>query len=229
MNWYLHFGANHSKRSKSYLAQMEGKLIDKVAVKERPIGFSAPMVRAERDDRKTKTRRTRGLEKINASPDDYRFAQITEGADGKLRALFIEKKAGSGIWTASPYGKPGDRLWVRETVVIAPPRWTDTPSNPRGPNRQEVGYVADDVTGGMMEAARDYKLKKTPAIHMPRWASRILLEITDIRVERLGEIDDRGAMQEGVSSVTEFIDLWKSINGSWRPETWVWVLQFKRV
>lgn len=135
-----------------------------------------------------------------------------------------------------PYGQPGDRLWVRET-------WHPETSNPDA----KAAYRADC----------DYETGKEcgwrPSIHMPRWASRILLEITDVRVERLQDIDEDDCLAEGIAQVVreklpriqqcgeydainvdpvaEYRDLWESISGagSWDAKPWVWVIEFRRV
>jgi hypothetical protein len=150
-----------------------------------------------------------------------------------------------------PYGLLGDRLWVRETAIIAPAHFagsenadlnncTDSDGNGR-----IVQYIASNDN---TEFASDYGLKKTPSIFMPRWASRITLEITGVRVERLQDISEFDARAEGVGlwcipgyqkhgakgeydTVDLYSMLWKKINGadSWKLNPWVWVLEFKRV
>lgn len=130
-----------------------------------------------------------------------------------------------------PYGQPGDRLWVREThyVESAPGNW---------------------YTGFILYKANDEHApvsKWRPSIHMPRWASRITLEVVSVRVERLHDISEEDAKAEGVHSdavVTadgsdyrglfaydRFAELWQSINGtgSWDANPWVWVVEFKRI
>jgi hypothetical protein len=146
-----------------------------------------------------------------------------------------------------PYGKPGDRLWVRET-------WQQT-FKLRGSRDQRV-VSADPTPGtGRLHYAADELVEDPPkwrtSIHMPRWASRINLDITGVRIERLQEIDDWGAIEEGIyapywhksdgnsdgyftepegMAVDAFRDLWESINGpdSWSANPWVWVVEFKR-
>jgi hypothetical protein len=134
-----------------------------------------------------------------------------------------------GLWETSPsgelvpipvrcpYGQPGDLLWVREA-------WTTHKCfdhiPPRDLKTRSIHYVAD----GQVETG-----KYRQGFHMPRWASRILLEVTEVRIEKLGEISEADAIAEGVSGVAEYRDLWASINKSWEPSTWVWVIQFRRV
>lgn len=143
-------------------------------------------------------------------------------------ALVLENEPQHVINRACPYGQPGDRLWVRETF--------------RDARNAGAGRVLYRATG---DVACGWK----PSIHMPRWASRILLEVTAVRVERLQEISEDQAKSEGVQkdhrmwfrsdegghahpcAVDAFADLWCSINGaeSWGANPWVWVVEFKRV
>ena len=134
-------------------------------------------------------------------------------------------------WKCS-YGQPGDHLWVRET-------WCRTGAG-------ITQYRADNKTGQPYWEA----LKWKPSTHMPRWASRITLEITSVRVERLQEISEEDAINEGLipygdkywevpgdppifyeNARKAFFYLWESINGkdSWDPNLWVWVVTFKRI
>lgn len=127
-----------------------------------------------------------------------------------------------------PYGVVGDRLWVRETWSVSGKKF-----RPGG----RVVYKADGS-----EALPDDTGKKRwiPSIFMPRDACRLLLEIIEIRVERLQDIDDNDAEQEGVSQylwgmgfspIEEFKELWVHINGpqSWIDNPWVWVVTFKKI
>ncbi len=173
-----------------------------------PIIFSAPMVKALLDGRKSQTRRMA-----------WRHSTRTEGVGLHILPSVWQKRhdkfqAGERPW-----------LWVRESVIIAPPGWTDSPVNPRGPHRQEVGYAESD---GTIEAARDYGLKQTPSIHMPKWASRLSLRVTGMRMERLMDISADDARAEGhpqrpdlsddqkvhdEAAIDWFMDLWDSIHG----------------
>ena len=145
-----------------------------------------------------------------------------------------------------PYGQPGavvdsghriggDRLYVREAWA-APHAYDHLP--PRLiPQDARIHYAATEDRGGLLWR---------PSIHMPRWASRITLEITDVRVERLQSISTADALAEGVnvhpshhgkpctslySPVQAYRDLWEQINGpgSWDANPWVWVVSFRRV
>jgi hypothetical protein len=132
-----------------------------------------------------------------------------------------------------PYGKPGDRLWVRETWACTPV-WDWQAEGLDQPTNQVCGpkhtiYKADD------DAVRVRRWK--PPIHMPRWASRITLEVVSVRVERLQDISTYDSLAEGVGTDVVpmaqkmYADLWESINGpgSWDANPWVWVVEFKRI
>ena len=215
-------------------------------MKERPIIFSAPMVRAILEGRKMQTRRV-----VKPVSDDDGFVLLDYGqgpwpyrsSDGETPMRVV--KRGGKLYLdetphACPYGQPGDGLWVRETFQ----RFTDD---------GEILYKADPAgAAAMNELKHDECLEARwrPAIHMPRWASRILLEVTGVRVERLADISKDDAMSEGIVSqhdggfgladsthydfvdpVESYASLWESINGpgSWEANPWVWVVEFKRV
>lgn len=221
-----------------------------MALKERPILFSGAMVRAILDGRKTQTRRV-----ISVSPS----------VTGKPEPARDLERCGSGWhWVRSdgqcewhigcPYGAPGGKLWVRET-------WYDdhllrerdeTPTKPD----EYIYYRADGEARDQFEQldppnARIWR----PSIHMPRWASRITLEITGVRVERLHEITEADAKAEGIDPHDWFPDyadsvpqcdrggpehparygfriLWNELNGKrapWSSNPWVWALDFRRL
>lgn len=203
-------------------------------MRERPILFSSPMVvRAILSGAKTQTRRI-----IKPQPQ-YRHGVLFP--QGSSTGFSPDLLAG-----ACPFGKPGDRLWVREPFACV-----------RTQEMRYVEYKADrslsDFDGYDNPAGGRWR----PSIHMPRWASRILLEITGVRVERLHEISEADAQAEGVERVVagvgwrrycdpdseevgvppcgdarrSFRSLWKFINGdeSWNANPWVWVVEFKRV
>jgi hypothetical protein len=196
--------------------------------KERPILFSAPMVRAILEGRKTVTRR----EVKKPAALDY----LAAGFEPAFLAL-------PGNADLCPYGKPGDRLWVRETCFINDFREGGVPEADRADC--QIIYRAD----GMPDWEGEEELIRwRPSIHMPRWASRILLEITAVRVERLQDISEEQAIAEGIlheddmwrgapglpsfpSPIAAFAHLWISINGveGWNANPWVWAVEFKRV
>jgi hypothetical protein len=216
-------------------------------MKERPILFSGPMVRAILDGSKTQTRRIVKPQPqpfIQCTPDRHPTTRTEPYIDaycGEPKTL--ENPRGMGLdwhwWTADnrtgakvarcPYGRPGDRLWVRETLYRKPDAYFGW------------GYQTDGTpVGGYLK----YPKRVVPSIHMPRWASRITLEIVAVRVERLQEISEDDARAEGCrhdavvnvrngkpTLLVKYRDLWESINGpgSWDANPWVWVISFRRV
>ena len=191
----------------------------------RPILFSGAMVRALLDGSKTQTRRALKV----------RCQEIGERDDGSLWPWSENPDTAADHWHACPYGQPGDRLWVRETFCDL--------------GDGEIEYRADG------ECDANVVPRWTPSIHMPRAASRILLEIVSVRVERLQDISAADAKAEGVrpdevrqiscfglgqkdrdalrkeAAVRPYSVLWESINGagSWQTNPWVWVVEFKQV
>lgn len=200
------------------------------------------MVRAILDGTKTQTRRVvkpsrgRPIEFLGGGGSDGPDWNNPEcwGYEWQDGASFVTLKADPmemhQYTYPCPYGQPGDRLWVRETFCDD---WQDT----RG-----IVYRAD---GGLDGEMADAGCKWRPSIHMPRAASRITLEVTGVRVERLQDISIPDAMAEGVVETNTnlrglepcmewcyaFEDLWQSINGpgSWDANPWVWVIEFKKV
>ena len=218
-------------------------------MKERPIIFSAPMVRAILSGAKTQTRRVMKV----------RCHSICEDGDGKLWPWSEDAELAEDFWHPCPFGKPGDRLWVRET-------WQAIGGNERArrilaepdPSRGWIEYAATVPKG------HEPPPRWRPSIHMPRWASRITLEITDVRVERLQDICEADAMAEGMEpgggkwhSLGDgeaifrdkhgwfapdkctrhntprfaFREAWEAIHGqgSWNANPWVWAIKFKRL
>jgi hypothetical protein len=170
---------------------------------EKPILFSAPMVRAILEGRKTMTRRV-----VKPQPE-------SDQDDGH-----------AGLIQDCPYGQPGDRLWVRETFS------TDGCACYEPCFCPSVWYKADDLSED-----KELQPKWCPSIFMPRWASRIILEVTGVRVERLQEITNAGALAEGIEPsgvprtyVGDFAALWDSLNAKrgygWDTNPWVWVIGF---
>lgn len=214
-------------------------------MKERPILFKAPMVRAILEGRKTQTRRVIADCHLLGGPPTEALLKMC------------------------PYGQPGDRLWVRETIY-AWGRWETRFSKKKG--RDEWHFI--DMT---LESGKQYRYPATmtgdngprqrgsvtplwwkrPSIHAPRWASRILLDITAVRVERLHDIRNEDCIAEGIEvhqnhevprtglAINDFFRknslishygaeyrmLWESINGkgSWESNPWVWAIKFKQV
>lgn len=213
-------------------------------MKERGMIFNAEMVRALLDGRKTQTRR---IMKVQPESNQLGLLLITDSTKhsdiGKYH--WAESNA-TGNHVRSklflcPFGAVGDRIWVREGFFPAP---LEMQSEPPRKTMWNIAYR----DGMQMEklAPAEYNPtiynyeRWTPSIHMPRWASRILLEITDVRVERLKSISDRDALREGCSAADMksgdcvadvFARLWASIYGSdsWNANPWVWVIEFTRV
>ncbi|MFV8845129.1 hypothetical protein [Serratia fonticola] len=174
-------------------------------MKERPVLFNGDMVRAILDGRKTQTRR---VMKPQPEPCDY----VDE--HGKPRGghswpsnifqtmLHVEEELqnGKGDWVglvgdACPFGDIGDRLWVRETFMDL----TGTGIEANTGLYEGYAYRADTPPGSLGDETRkEYKLKWTPSLHMPRKACRLVLEITNVRVERLNSISEEDALAEGI-------------------------------
>ncbi|HBN8303652.1 hypothetical protein SOJ57_01880 [Pseudomonas aeruginosa] len=214
--------------------------------RERPILFNDQMVRAILEGRKTVTRR---------AVKDTGFYAIDAAIHGNEVAL-REREA---LSTRCPFGQPGDRLWVREAWTID---LLAAYSTEKGYDSEyELRYRADDAAREIHVAPGEpdpylalYDSQRgdwRPSIHMPRWASRILLEITAVRVERLQDISEEQALAEGVhgepcdharqacsdigcwgdTAKGAFGFLWEQLNGAgaWQAKPWVWVVEFKRV
>ncbi len=220
-------------------------------MKERPILFSAPMVLALLAGTKTQTRRIfklpRAFEALGGRLDE----SWPDNTSPFGACLKVPCKDDTAHRLFCPQGQPGDRLWVRETTIISPKRWSDdwalvAKENRREDNEGDMRAVQYLATAPEREAANSYNLKATPSIFMPRWASRITLEIAAIRVERLQEISQEDAVAEGVfppretgatltdqivDPVRAYRSLWESINGpgSWKKNPWVWVVEFRRL
>lgn len=228
-------------------------------MKERPILFSGPMVSAILDGRKTQTRRI-----MKPAPvwDGQRKEHLWS-CNAVRSMVSVEKELSEPDgWegfagSVCPYGAPGDRLWVREAHCIG------ISGLPNG-----MGIVpikSEAIKPGMKVVYKqganygDDPPPWRPSIHMPRWASRLTLEITEIRVQRLQEISEQDAIAEGIERVggaascnpwknyrlgkpgemamhcscptRSYMTLWESINGpgSWAANPWVWCVSFKRV
>ncbi|EMO4451300.1 hypothetical protein ACN9PN_19725 [Klebsiella pasteurii] len=204
---------------------------------ERGMIFNAEMVRAILDGRKTQTRRP------------VRFPVLDKNLGCELAGNELAGELSAGNYLNSAFGKPGDRIWVRETFRVHS-RATDVATlvykaSVRNSWTEQTHRVPVSVCNKPATPE-----KWTPSLHMPRWASRILLEITGVRVERLNAISEENAASEGVaqfrggfwkhyqpgwtqhqlSARGSFVTLWKSIydEESWQSNPWVWVIEFKR-
>jgi len=196
--------------------------------KERPILFSAPMVRAILEGRKTMTRRVIPEALIDKYYDYDDWCNSVMPSDVSCTREYEKQFFGNRC----KYGKAGDRLWVRET-------WARYNIEA---HRHDIAYKATVPSDWPKEG------RWRPSIHMPRWASRINLEITGVRVERLNDISPFDCHQEGAASgevrwngntpvpvgsgvKDNFRNLWESINGegSWQANPFVWVIEFKRI
>lgn len=204
-------------------------------MKERPILFSGPMVRAILSGQKTVTRRA-----MKHQPCRKPVMVPNGGANFWSNPLYIQGAMMGSQNHSCPYGQPGDLLWVREA-------WAQV-NVAQAPGESWVVYrECDNRT--------DYGGPWKPSIHMRRRDSRILLEVTDVRVEQLQDITEDQAEAEGIEGCIpscpgpydehgdpecdcmnltyeqSFQALWKSINGrkSWDANPWVWVVEFKRI
>ncbi|HDS7829880.1 TPA: morphogenetic protein [Klebsiella variicola] len=208
-------------------------------ITERGMIFNAEMVRALLSGRKTQTRRI-----IKPQPE----ATLSGSLSGKwlsrpLNGLLLPKIEDIAIHC--PFGVVGDRIWVRETFQGPLFDYDLMNSYCKDPTPFEKPefcvYKADGVPAPeFYDADDELHCCWRPSIHMPRWASRILLEITNVRVERLKSICDGDAIREGCSTADMksgdcvadvFARLWASIYGdeSWNSNPWVWVIEFKRI
>ncbi|EJD6999675.1 TPA: hypothetical protein MAK17_001904 [Klebsiella pneumoniae] len=209
-------------------------------MKERGMIFNGEMVRAILDGRKTQTRRPIKWKQT-------RFTEIGEREDGSKWPWSEDAEHACDFWHPCPFGAVGDRIWVRETFAALEPGSYEQ-VKPQDGHCQDLRYAATDRLAKSDADIRGYKW--VPSIHMPRWASRILLEITDVRVERLNSISQEDAQAEGLeltgwrptysdpdsggevmTPYDNFAELWSSIYGdeSWQANPWVWVIKFKRV
>ncbi|HDR9033789.1 hypothetical protein [Burkholderia vietnamiensis] len=229
-------------------------------MKERPILFSGPMVRAILEGRKTQTRR---IVKPTGAHHIFQFR-------GREEARGTDEPTGEWAWCRAervisehircPYGKPGDRLWVREAFRLTSDFDGDSPTRV-GERCLDAGYRAPwaPVRYEVDGAERDWRWVGTPpghevtagraraSMHMPRWASRITLEITGVRAERLQTISWDDAIAEGIKdprraavridpidgTVAQFRQLWDSLNAArghgWDANPWVWAIEFRRI
>ncbi|HBY6729726.1 morphogenetic protein [Klebsiella pneumoniae] len=220
-------------------------------MKERGMIFNGEMVRAILDGRKTQTRRP------------VKFPVHDKNLGCELAGNELAGELSAGNYLNSAFGKPGDRIWVREAYRL-PASLDDVSPTGVGEMAVATGYRKPwaptfyEFTGTFSDGWKGFETppkvsgagKLRPSIHMPRWACRILLEITDVRVERLNSISQEDAQAEGMeltgwrptysdpdsggevmTPYDNFAQLWESIYGeeSWKANPWVWVIEFKRV
>ncbi|WP_430689542.1 hypothetical protein [Klebsiella quasipneumoniae] len=225
---------------------------------ERGMIFNAEMVRAILDNRKTQTRRPIKWKQT-------RFTEIGEREDGSKWPWSEDAEHACDFWHPCPFGAVGDRIWVREAYRF-PASLDDVSPTGVGEMAVATGYRKPwaptfyEFTGTFSDGWKGFETppkvsdagKLRPSIYMPRWASRILLEITDVRVERLNAISEEDARAEGIidggclncgepepcgcdnpepDATDAFAYLWQSIYGqeNWLANPWVWVIEFKRV
>lgn len=220
-------------------------------MKERGMIFNGEMVRAILDGRKTQTRRPIKWKQT-------RFTEVGEREDGSKWPWSEDAEHACDFWHPCPFGAVGDRIWVRETWQAIHDsvdefghveERTYAPSISKEKDRYWHTVYAEHFGD---ESREDRGFPWRPSIHMPRWASRITLEITDVRVERLNAISEEDARAEGIidggclncgepepcgcvnpqpDATDAFAYLWQSIYGreNWDANPWVWVIEFKRV
>ena len=187
--------------------------------KEHPILFSAPMVRAILDKKKTQTRR-----------------MVKDTAlDWLAPDMFTPEFVASPENNLCPYGKVGDVLWVRETWWKRP-FLTPKDLKDGADTWPEFEYETEKIMAWDEAELKHYGWKRMPSIFMPKEACRIRLRIESIRIERLHDITEEDAASEGVS-IDTFLDLtakdnfkalWDKINGNWDSNPYVWVISFYR-
>lgn len=220
-------------------------------MKERPILFSGAMVRALLAGTKTQTRR---IVKQQPERNDKGTLMWGTGRRTGLQRFGVDGlDVPPGVFARCPYGQAGDRLWVRESHAPQPDcslAW-DNWMRGVGGARPIIHYMADGSAKAWVDRWR-------PSIHMPRWASRITLEVVSVRVERLHELSEADAIAEGIEQMpcsvpdtrlwrnydpsngwtpsvaipqNSYRSLWGAINGpdSWAANPWVWVVEFKRL
>lgn len=226
-------------------------------MKERGILFSAKMIKKILSGEKTQTRRVvKELGGNRGGPVGPHVKWFERGREDPTRWCGMDGLGSLG-WVRCPYGEPGDRLWVRETWQAIKNEIPDdfgkvyavegAASIPKQRGIWSVAFAADDSWKELDAEERGFSWR--PGIHMPRWASRILLEVEDVGVERLSAISEVDALAEGVaedlsypdgpnhpptierSARDAYFELWAEINGkaSLDADPWVWVVDFRRI
>lgn len=223
-------------------------------MKELPILFSGPMVQALLAGSKTQTRRLMKL------PSGFEHADISlqrmqDGYPEGTRPVWECHGEPNAFSSRCPYGAPGDRMWVKETHYRYG-KWVRSGKTKNGRQRwrfrawggRSVMFPQDFDGISLPKKRTELGWHKRPSIFMPRWASRLVLEVTAVRVERLQDISGRDAKAEGVDEDdfgpppehegfvfdyrAGYAQLWDSLNAArgfgWKSNPWVWVVEFKR-
>ncbi|GKN94462.1 hypothetical protein [Klebsiella pneumoniae] len=214
---------------------------------ERGMIFNGEMVRAILEGRKTQTRRVMKVQPESNQLGLLLITDSTKRSDISKYHWAESNATGNHVRSklfSCPFGAVGDRIWVRET-------WAEAGASAPDLKLYRANYP-EHVPPIYENVPPAEEIRWTPSIHMPRWASRILLEITDVRVERLNAISEEDARAEGIidggclncgepepcgcanpepDATDAFAYLWQSIYGqeNWNANPWVWVIEFKRV
>lgn len=213
-------------------------------MREYPMPYSTDMVIANLEDRKNNTRRTKGLKNINERPDDWEFLRMAV-LDGELHAIF-HHKLGMITKIKSPYGQKGDLIWCKEAALPDFPKdfeyydwtWKEVPEEYRDPK-----YCLYKASWN-----GHHDLQWKPPMFMPKWAARIWQMVEEVRIERVQDITEEDARNEGVKPVMcqypgdewstgymsyreGFKKIWIELHGeeSWRRNDWVWVVRYKTI
>lgn len=223
-----------------------------IPTKSRPIIMTGESVRAILDGSKTMTRRIANFGTVPGDfpnfvlepwPQEWIAWWTENSAEATMEFTRKAYKQGDGI--KCPYGRIGDELFVKEAFELEhevdgnPPRYSDgRPVKLRGDGPDEEGlplwaqphYRATDPTPQLAYPdSNEPECRWRSPLFMPRWASRLTLRITSVRVERLHAITEADARAEGCANVAEFRKRWEKINGNWRENCWVWVVEFRKV
>lgn len=210
-------------------------------MKERPILMHARSINGILEGRKTQTRR---IVKPQPQPNGGVGRQpIVPYLTSIGTWTWVLKDTGHGNGTSGapcPYGQPGDRLWVRESGWMdrSEKRFFAYKSTPGICKVSDTGEFIETLPGKVTAESMKTCYKPVPSIHMPRWASRLTLEITGIRVERVQDITPEDCLAEGVQTESDyqslktlFAELWDDTNGkdAWDRNDWCWCIDFKRI
>jgi len=212
-------------------------------MKERPIIYSTEMIKAILNDRKTQTRRVALMRHLYLRIwTQATHWEMSEWSKAPLKELPLGYPI-EDVLDCCPYGIPGDRLWVKETFQVATlvgddaDEWWEVEHERLPKEKPNLDYWRIHYKADGRNEVETWR----PSIFMPRWASRISLEIVNVRVERVQEISEIDCEIElgqapyslGDNAYVMFKELWNSINAKrgfgWDVNPWVWVIEFKRV